>query len=600
VKKASERIDFIDERGTPVACLILYAQSDNINNICRLTDDDAISYGEQPLQITEGQRYEYAFDGVGAECMRLKEAFGKGIIVPSYNPKLLHCGTLIPGLNTGRLSLVATNVSGDILGCASIEVRSVKLSYRNDYRDMLHDITEKCVELLFDLRSAATSSVVPDPGSTPESINQRFSFLRSLIDSRQFRDALSRITTHPHQLWESEVVTCNTRRGFRPDAKTVRQLARVKRRSSLPESHHLAKNISSLPEMISIHRNVQSQDTPENRFVKFALQTFVLFFNKMLQKLNEMNVIADSLLYEEIVLLKNKLDSALTSDMLRNIPEPDMLPLGSMVLQRKEGYREIYQAWIKFDTAARLVWSGGEDVYGAGQRDVATLYEYWVFFKLLDIVNRIFDFKSAPVETLIEKTADGFGLKLKTGKHLTFGGSYLGSSQDLGISFSYNRSFISNSDPKVSGSWSERMRPDYTISIWPFDLTEIEAESQDLMVHVHFDAKYRVDNIEQLFGKNDVDFNEEKQEQYDGRYKRADLLKMHAYNDAIRFTYGAYVLYPGDISKQWRQYKETLPSIGAFPLRPGIGDDKIEKFILEIVIHVSNLFSSKMTHNHMN
>ena len=37
----------------------------------------------------------------------------------------------------------------------------------------------------------------------------------------------------------------------------------------------------------------------------------------------------------------------------------------------------------------------------------------------------------------------------------------------------------------------------------------------------------------------------EKAEQRAGNYKRADLLKMHAYRDAIRRSAGAYVLYPG-------------------------------------------------------
>jgi predicted component of viral defense system (DUF524 family) len=40
----------------------------------------------------------------------------------------------------------------------------------------------------------------------------------------------------------------------------------------------------------------------------------------------------------------------------------------------------------------------------------------------------------------------------------------------------------------------------------------------------------------------------EKAENRKGIYKNADLLKMHAYKDAIRRTGGAYVLYPGDKS----------------------------------------------------
>lgn len=54
--------------------------------------------------------------------------------------------------------------------------------------------------------------------------------------------------------------------------------------------------------------------------------------------------------------------------MFRNISEINVLPLNSPILQRKEGYREIFQKWLMFDMAARLTWQGGEDVYGAGKR----------------------------------------------------------------------------------------------------------------------------------------------------------------------------------------------------------------------------------------
>ena len=44
-----------------------------------------------------------------------------------------------------------------------------------------------------------------------------------------------------------------------------------------------------------------------------------------------------------------------------------------------------------FELAAKLIWSGGEAVYGAGKKDIATLYEYWVFFKLLDLFQELFE-----------------------------------------------------------------------------------------------------------------------------------------------------------------------------------------------------------------
>ena len=584
----AEALAFLDERGNPVAHLELYPPDNPADALLRLEEAEAREAGEEPVQLMEGLRYEYAFVGPGAENLRLEEEFGKGAVEPSSNPRLAHCGSIATGLNTGRLALVARDAAGEIAGRAALEIRSLKVTYRYDYRRMLEDITEQSVALLMELRAPAAMRVAPDPGRTPDTLHQRFAFLRGLLGSRQFRDALHRITTHPHRRWKPEETVHDMRRGFKPDARTLRQLARAPRRVPLPSGHPLAKIIPSLPERISLHRNAQTEDTPENRFVRFALQTFSGFLNRMRLKLEELikkGSAADTRLQAEIAALENQLETALAADVFRNVSDPDMLPLGSPVLQRKEGYREVYQAWLRFDMAARLVWRGGDDVYGAGQRDIATLYEYWVFFKLLDIVSAVFKLEKPAAHDLIEETADGFGLKLKTGEHLAFEGAFLGGARPLRVRFSYNRSFSQNAGRGLSGSWAERMRPDYTLSLWPADFDEREAEAQELMVHVHFDAKYRIENVEQLFGSDDIDLNTEKQDQREGRYKRADLLKMHAYRDAIRRTQGAYVLYPGDSSRQWRGYHEILPGLGAFPIKPGNGEQAVEKFIREIVAH---------------
>ena len=52
----------------------------------------------------------------------------------------------------------------------------------------------------------------------------------------------------------------------------------------------------------------------------------------------------------------------------------------------------------------------------------------------------------------------------------------------------------------MNGSWTRGVQPDYTISIWPAEYSREEAERNELMAHVHFDAKYRVDNIRELLG----------------------------------------------------------------------------------------------------
>jgi len=139
------------------------------------------------------------------------------------------------------------------------------------------------------------------------------------------------------------------------------------------------------------------------------------------------------------------------------------------------------------------------------------------------------------------------------------------------------------------------MRPDFTLSFWPDGYGLDEAESQELAVHIHFDAKYRVENITELFGDGDEDPSEEKAQEKRGNYKRADLLKMHAYRDAIRRSEGAYILYPGGSNgpTRFQGFHEILPGLGAFALKPGasgeaVGLQHLSRFVDEVIGHVCN------------
>lgn len=573
----AETVDFVLD-GAVTARMTIFSYGP----LERIPEAEAAEYGEEPLQLQENGRYEYELDSPG---LTLAPETGNGAVKPSINPKRAHCGIIEPGLNTGRLGLVVRNGDGSIAGRAAVEVRSLKVGYRDHYRRMMEDITERCVSLLMELRSPTALRFSPDPGNTFETIHQRFAFLRSLLGSRHFRDALHRITTHPHRKWEPEETVCDIRRGFRPDARSQRQLAKGARRVPLPAGHPLNGTVSSLPERITVQRTVQTDDTPENRFVRFALRSFAGFLNAMRLRLEEIGNAGDTRLQEDVRYLENVLESALHADIFRGVSEPDMLPLGSPVLQRKEGYREILQAWLRFDMAARLVWHGGDDVYGAGQRDIAALYEYWVFFRLLDIVAGIFMLQKPAVEELIEETGDGFGLKLKSGRHLAVRGSFEVGGRKLLVEFGYNRTFSAGSSREKEGSWTKNMRPDYTLSLWPAEFEPKAAEAQELMVHVHFDAKYRVDRLTELFGSDDADAEERLERR--GTWKRADLLKMHAYRDAIRRTHGAYILYPGDDEPaRFEGFREILPGLGAFVMKPGSGDGDLCRFIRDVVEHV--------------
>ena len=266
-----------------------------------------------------------------------------------------------------------------------------------------------------------------------------------------------------------------------------------------------------------------------------------------------------------------------------------------------------------FESAAKIAWEGGDDVYEGGKRNVAVLYEYWAFFKLLDVVSNVFDFPKKELEKLIVRDKNSLELSLRQGRTMVFRGAYepVDGSRPLKAQFTYNKTFKHRDNLEVQGSWTVDMRPDYTLSIWPSVIKHIEdAEKIDAVVHIHFDAKYKIDKFVELFSSNAVQDGQDgegasdtdmlsaiKEEEDKGVYKRGDLLKMHAYNDAIRRTYGSYILYPGDKDDPKRRYREIIPGIGAFVLRPGkqemAGASKIEEFVRKVTTSLQNRLTQR-------
>ena len=140
------------------------------------------------------------------------------------------------------------------------------------------------------------------------------------------------------------------------------------------------------------------------------------------------------------------------------------------------------------------------------------------------------------------------------------------------------------------------MRPDCSIRM----TAGTKGPNSDDEVWVHFDAKYRIDHLEQIFGPLTDDEAALQGKPADSTAaKRDDLLKMHAYRDAIQRSAGAYVLYPGAFereSEKFKQYHEILPGLGAFALRPGEfekpeGYAVLEGFLDDVLTHFASVLS---------
>ena len=578
------------------------AESASTAPLAETDEEDAREHGETTVQLRESERYEYEVVPANGADLRLRcslssrrRSLGTGGEKPDAGliETRSFCGTLLLELVEGEVDDAKPAVASALL-----DVRSLKLDYRTEYRGMLLRLSDEIAGLVADARSSAKAGFRSTFADRTDAgwLQIQLELLRETLDSADFSAALQRILSFPHERLSTVSDSVSTDRPIRWTPSAVRQLVTGNPRREVPATHPLRTQLGleSVAKRVLVPRKSRDLDTLENRFVKFALGEFRAFLT------HAQGVFEPSSGWGASAALSRRLAATvedwLGRSLFREVGEMRFAPLGSPVLQRKAGYREVLRWWLRFRTAAELSWEGGEELFHAGQRDVASLYEYWLFFELLGwFCQKCRGGNRPAVEELIEGLEEGSpNLRLRKRMELgPFVGTFAGQSRRLNARFAYNRRFEVTQDRHAGGSWTRRLHPDYTLTFWPADLpSEAEAERQELLVHVHFDAKYRVEDIEGLFGAEGAD---DADDEVEGNYKRQDLLKMHAYRDAIKRSQGAYVLYPGraNAAVKLKGFHEILPGLGAFGVAPdenGVaqGLESLEKFLDEVLAHLGN------------
>jgi len=523
---------------------------------------DAAENNEAEHQIIEGCYYQYKLTkGFSLQNSEVVE-------VSNFNPSE---GRISPNFYVGTLTIPIFE-NGIERGSFKIEVQSIKTSYRKDYRFMLESITKHATDLILQTNSPVNQTLEVDFDTDSKTLYQQFCFVKSIIDTEDFEVAIYQIIKGPVTTWTTRTENIDVRSLKKLNSRAVRNLIHSQNRVKLPSNHQLRKaGIDSIALKIGASINEETTDTPENRFIKYVLESF-LFFCEEIQLKSK----SGSRLHNEAQSVSNKLEAYLQHNLFKEVSRSTTIKLNSPILQKKAGYREVFKNWLMFDLSAKLIWEGGEDIYAGGSKNIAKLYEYWLFFKLLEAVKETFSIQSEEYKKLINKTNDKLGLQLKEGRQIALNGSYQSKERELSIQFCYNKTFGKNHDLSVEGSWTLQMDPDYTLSIWPKDLDIKVAEKTEQIVHIHFDAKYKV-----------------KDKKNNSNFKNEDVFKMHAYKDAIRRTGGAYILYPGTDEKptNFQGFHEILPGLGAFSIRPSeenSGINHLINFITEIKNHFLN------------
>jgi len=544
----------------------------------------------EAIQLLEGHEYLYQIDLTDAPTATIDTDIPE---VFQSDTQRGDRGRLRPGLYTGTLT-VAIRADGQTLGTMAFEVRSRKLDYLSQYRWMLRDIAEQLSELIMQRFAPAEQRFSPDHVRDAATLYQRFAFLRAFLTGEVFEAAIGQVLARPHRAWIAEEQLRRPGQGFSAGSALARQIAAPGPRVPWHRSGEWLPS-TSLPAYLRAVRTEETLDTPENRFVKFVLtrwRDLAAQLGDVLERDAPNAAVQRG--RREVKALVDQLDWVLAEDLFREVGTLTHFPAGSQVLQKREGYRDLFRAYVQSEAAALLAWQGGEDVYGAGQRDVAMLYEFWAFMQLANVVSQAceerFDFGS-----LIELRTDGLGFKLHRGRAARLAGVATRLGRRLKLELWFNRLFRTGADN--AGSWSRPMRPDCSLLIRPAD----ESAAPFERVWLHFDAKYRIEGLLDLFGPErirpedeDLDLlHAEQAEEEGGTATRADLLKMHAYRDAIRRSAGSYVLYPGAQQKRFRVYHEILPGIGAFAMRPSetgaaAGADTIQQFLNDVLDHVAS------------
>ncbi len=455
-----------------------------------------------------------------------------------------------------------------------IEVRSKKIDYFNQYSAMIAELSQHALGIIFETNSPLYQEFEIDY-KNKTTYYEDFMFLEYLFRPENLPSIFEYLSKNLYSRLEEygEVVPTSFAANIGGD-ELINILNNPDKLQKTDSDIKLANYLNGfLPLEIDDISYKDSVDVAENRFLKYFLELIRDLIEKLLANSKE-GYIQDKLRFfdeEVIYYLSNKL--------FTDIGTLDYIPYNSQVLQKKEGYRDIFQFFLMLEFSFKLSWDELNNQFKGFEKKLSELYEYWCYFKILKVLNELSSSK-VDFEDIFEVNKDNWSMNIKRGvKSIkTFNLNLF--NKEISIEFFYNKTFSSNTKYK---SYSLAFRPDYSL------LIRIGAEDY----FIHFDAKYRSElEVINFYNKitdktfaqvenevNTRDLDEEKNRVF----KDGDIYKMHTYKDSILKTEGSYVLYPGNVHKLFKEDADfIIPSVGAFPLAPGNGGD--EEYNLAIFI----------------
>ncbi|WP_407410772.1 DUF2357 domain-containing protein [Methanobrevibacter sp.] len=456
-----------------------------------------------------------------------------------------------------------------------IEVRSKKIDYFNQYSSMIADLSQQALSLIFEVNSPLYQEFELDLRSK-ETLYEDFMFLEYLFRQDNLPSIFEYLSKNLHSQLKNHVETVPISFASNVNQNTLKNIVTKPNKLFKTGSDlMISKKLNGyLPYEIEQIKHEDIIDIPENRFFKYFLELIQSLVEKLLANSKE-GYINDKLLY-----FRDEIEYYLSNKFFNHISTMDYVPFNSQILQKKEGYREIFHYFLMLEFSFRLSWDEVNDQFKGFEKKLSELYEYWCYFKLLKVLNDL-SINKISFEDVFEINEDNWSIKIKKGVQSRKRFILSIKDQKVQADLFYNLKFSDDSNYK---SYSLAFKPDYTL------LVSIKGETH----YIHFDAKYRSElEIGNFYSKiktiNDLDEEIDKrdsQEEKDYIFKYGDIYKMHTYKDSILKTEGSYVLYPGSITKRFKESELIIPSVGAFSLTPGnddVEEDNLEVFIKDVI-----------------
>lgn len=438
------------------------------------------------------------------------------------------------------------------------EVLSTKLDYHEHWRTIVEDIEREYRMLSLDYMRRTFHGFSPDQnGEHPDIV------WWSVFEGEQqkFIKACKSIIDRPrHRLHGEEVYL------------------RADKLKQTPHNieNRLAEHRKEPAYLYRVEQHILSNDTQENRFLKFALHQISKRYEDLRQRIEAVKT-ASGTMKSAMLATSETLKRLQHHPFFRTIGRFKGINQESMVLQKATGYSQVYRTW----NLLRRAYSLNDGLYRLQTKDIATLYEIWCFIEVSHIVKAQLHLDDEDVEHRNRMEMNGiFSWELGKGEH-----SRILFRKD-GVELAELVYNPKNADKENDNVGMKDLvvptvpqKPDIVLQLTKNDL------QQGMKMTYLFDAKYRID------GKDKgVDVPPEDAINQMHRYRDAIYYKDYDANALKKEVIGGYILFPGDgepndvaVSKFYKTIKEV--NIGAFPLRPKDVENRklLENFIDELI-----------------